>query len=100
MAPGNVRTVAVIGPNAAQARTLGGGSATVYQPYTVSPLDGIRAAFGDATVTFAPGVTAHTRVPQAADDYTTLPDGSGPGVLVRFLDDSGRVLASEPRRGG
>jgi beta-glucosidase len=100
LAPGSVRTVAVIGPNAARARTLGGGSATVYPPYTVSPLDGIRAAFGDASVTFAPGVTAHTRVPQATDDYTQLPDGSGPGVLVSFVDGTGRLLGSEPRRGG
>jgi len=30
--------VAVLGPNAAVARTLGGGSATVFPPYTVSPL--------------------------------------------------------------
>jgi beta-glucosidase len=36
--------VAVIGPNAEVARTLGGGSATVYPPYTVSPLDGLREA--------------------------------------------------------
>ncbi len=101
IAPDAVRTVAVIGPNAAQARTLGGGSATVYPPYTVSPLDGIRAAFGEGTtVTYCPGVTAHTRVPQATDEYTELPDGSGTGVLIRFLDANGTVLRSEPRRGG
>ena len=40
-----------IGPNAAVARTLGGGSATVFPPYTVSPLDGIRAALGDINIT-------------------------------------------------
>ena len=34
--------VAVIGPNAEVARTLGGGSATVFPPYTVSPLEGLR----------------------------------------------------------
>ena len=39
-----LRRVAVIGPNAAVARTLGGGSATVFPPYTVSPLEGLRAA--------------------------------------------------------
>ena len=32
------------GPNAEIARTLGGGSATVFPPYTVSPLEGLRAA--------------------------------------------------------
>jgi beta-glucosidase len=57
--------VAVIGPNAAVARTLGGGSATVFPPYTVSPLDGIRAALPHAEVTHAPGVRTHERLPTA-----------------------------------
>ena len=61
---GPLRTVAVLGPNAAVARTLGGGSATVFPPYTVSPLDGLRAAL-DAEVTYAPGVRAYTRLPVA-----------------------------------
>ena len=42
-----LRRVAVIGPNAASARTLGGGSATVFPPYTVSPLAGLSAALGE-----------------------------------------------------
>ena len=44
---GSLRQVAVIGPNAATARTLGGGSATVFPSYVVSPLDGLRAALGE-----------------------------------------------------
>jgi beta-glucosidase len=36
--------VAVIGPNAAEARVMGGGSAQINAHYRVSPLDGIRAA--------------------------------------------------------
>jgi beta-glucosidase len=55
----------VIGPNAAQFRTLGGGSATVFPPYAVSPLDGLRAALAHAEVKYAPGVKAHTRLPVA-----------------------------------
>ncbi len=57
-----LKRVAVLGPNAAVARTLGGGSATVYPYYTVSPLEGIRAALPDAEVTHAPGVRAHQRL--------------------------------------
>lgn len=60
-----LRRVAVIGPNARDARTLGGGSATVFPPYTVSPLDGLRAALPHAEVAYAPGVKAHTRLPVA-----------------------------------
>ena len=43
--------IAVIGHNAREARTQGGGSATVLPEHIVSPLDGIRAAFPDADVT-------------------------------------------------
>jgi beta-glucosidase len=47
--PGKLRTVAVIGPNAdAVFQPLGGGSAEVTPPYTVTPLDGLRAALEPA----------------------------------------------------
>jgi beta-glucosidase len=83
--------VAVLGPSAAVARTLGGGSATVFPPYTVSPLDGLRAA--GLAVTHALGVRAHTRIPAAAPEL--LPGG----VHVRFLDPDGGELAAEHRHG-
>jgi beta-glucosidase len=82
--------VALIGPNAAVARTLGGGSATVYPPYTVSPLDGLRAA--GVEVAHVPGVRARTRLAAAAPE---LLDG---GVEVRFLNADGAELGSELRR--
>lgn len=43
-------SMAVIGPNAADARLGGGGSASVTPPYTVSPLEGIKKEFGDKVV--------------------------------------------------
>ena len=58
--------VAVLGPNAAVARTLGGGSATVYPPYTVSPLDGLRPRSGE--VDHAVGVLASDRHRRSRDD--------------------------------
>ena len=42
-----LRSVAVLGHNAAVARAQGGGSATVLPERVVSPLDGLRAALGD-----------------------------------------------------
>jgi beta-glucosidase len=90
--PAALRRVAVLGPNAAVARTLGGGSATVFPPYTVSPLEGLRAALpGDVEVAYAPGVRTHTRIADASPE--SLPDG----VEVRFLDAAGRELGSEHR---
>jgi len=98
--PRALRSLAVIGPNAAVARTLGGGSATVFPAYTVAPLDGLRAALGgNVRVEHAAGVRSHTRLPLAAPEQLRLPDGSGPGVEVRFLAADGTVLDSERRFG-
>jgi beta-glucosidase len=42
-----IKRLAVIGPNAAEARLGGGGSASVSPPYAVSPLEGIRSLARD-----------------------------------------------------
>jgi len=44
-----IKRLAVIGPNASQARLGGGGSASVSPFYSVSPLDGLRKVCGVAT---------------------------------------------------
>ena len=87
--------VALIGPNAEIARTLGGGSATVYPPYTVSPLDGLRAAGLD--VAFAPGTLGHLRAGPARGPWLLRPDGSAPGADVRFFSPSGELIGAEQR---
>ncbi len=92
--------VAVLGPNAEVARTLGGGSATVFPPYTVSPLDGLRAAGLD--VAFAPGALGHLRTSAARAPWLLRPDGpeaSGSGAEVRFFSPSGELAGSEQRDG-
>ncbi|HTS14328.1 MAG TPA: glycoside hydrolase family 3 N-terminal domain-containing protein, partial [Candidatus Sulfotelmatobacter sp.] len=89
--------VAVIGPNAEVARTLGGGSATVFPPYTISPLAGLRAAGLD--VAFAPGALGHLRTSAARAPWLLRPDGSGPGAEVRFFSPSGELVGSEQRDG-
>ena len=54
--PAAVRSVAVIGPNAEQARLGGGGSASVAPPYSVGVLDGVLSRCGgDVEVTYAEG---------------------------------------------
>ena len=89
--------IAVIGPNAEVARTMGGGSATVYPPYTVSPLEGLRAA--GLHVTHAPGVYPYVRIPAARAPWLLRPDRSGPGAEVRFFGESGELIGSELRDG-
>jgi len=85
------RRVAVIGPNADQARTMGGGSATVFPPYAISPLQGLRAAHGPEVV-HGRGVRASERIPVADPPWID-------GVQVRLLDAEGRVLHTDHRPG-
>ena len=91
--------VAVVGPNAAVPRTMGGGSATVFPPYAVSPLDGLRAALpAGVEVEHAAGVRPSSRIPPAGAPWLHAP-GGGPGVEVRFLGEDRTVLAAERRPG-
>jgi beta-glucosidase len=84
--------VAVIGPNAATARTLGGGSATVFPPYVSSPLQGLRAALGGGVeIVHATGVRSSERTEVAPKEVLQLPDGSGPGIEVIFFDAAREV---------
>jgi beta-glucosidase len=95
----SLRQVAVIGPNAATARTLGGGSATVFPSYVISPLEGLRAVLGDQVeIVQAIGVRSSDRTEIASRDLLQLPDGSGPGVEVIFLNGEDRELGRQQRQ--
>jgi beta-glucosidase len=90
--PSALRQVALIGPNAAIARTLGGGSATVFPSYVSSPLEGLRAALGnEVEIVQATGVRSSERTEVAPKELLQLPDGSGPGVEVIFFDANREV---------
>lgn len=96
-----LRKVAVLGPNAATARTLGGGSATVFPPYTVSPLEGLRSALGPhIEITHSVGVRASTRLAPATPELLTNPDTGEPGVSVRFLDADDALVGKQHRTSG
>lgn len=96
--PAALGSVAVIGDNAANARTQGGGSATVMPEYTVSPLDGLRAALPGVTVSYSRGAVVHQGVAELPLAQMINPVTGGPGLRVRFLDTSGAELFSEDRR--
>jgi len=92
--------VAVIGPNAEVARTMGGGSATVFPPYTTSPMDGLRAA--GLRVTYAPGVASHLRAGAARAPWLLRPGrpfAPGTGAEIRFFAESGELAGSQLRDG-
>ena len=96
--PVRLRSVAVIGDNAARARTQGGGSATVVPEYVVSPLDGLRAALPGVEVSYARGAVVREGVTELPLAQMTNPVTGGPGLRVRFLDADGTELYAEDRR--
>jgi beta-glucosidase len=90
-------TIAVIGNNAANARTQGGGSATVLPAYTVSPLEGLRRALPDADVRYSVGAVVQDGVVGFEPARTLNPATGRPGVHVRFLGADGTELFAEDR---
>jgi beta-glucosidase len=86
--PATTRSVAVIGPNAAVARTGGGGSSRVRPKGAVTPLDGIKEAAGDRVeVGYAlgaamPGEEANVAARAARDEAVALAARSDAAVVV------------------
>lgn len=99
--PSGIRRVAVIGPNAADARIQGGGSARVSPPYTVSPLRGLTEALGpDVEVAHATGAHLTTGLRPFRRDQVIDAETGEPGVRVRLRDAAGQVWRDEHRDGG
>jgi beta-glucosidase len=91
-------SVAVIGANAAQARTQGGGSATVLPEYIVSPLAGLRAALPGIDVSYSIGAIVHDGLAELPLEQMTNPVTGTPGLRVSFRDADGREIFTEDRR--
>ncbi|HET6742815.1 MAG TPA: glycoside hydrolase family 3 C-terminal domain-containing protein, partial [Kribbella sp.] len=89
--------VAVVGHNARDARTQGGGSATVIPEQVVSPLDGLRRALADAEITYSIGAVVQEGVGELPLDTMTNPQTGERGARVRFLDATGSELFAEDR---
>jgi beta-glucosidase len=97
----SLRQIAMIGPNAVTARTLGGGSATVFPAYVVSPVEGLRAALSDESrIVHTVGARSSDRIAIASKDVLQLSDGSGPGVEVIFFDANDHELGRQKRQAG
>lgn len=92
-----LQRVAVIGHNARDARTQGGGSATVIPEKVVSPLDGLRGALPDADITYSIGAVVQEGVAEFPLGTMTNPQSGEPGARVRFLAADGSELFAEDR---
>ena len=92
------RSIALIGPNAVSAYVLGGGSSTVNPHHIIDPLQGLRAAYPDATITLERGGSARVHTPKAARGVlASAPAANGDGVaaegpLVTVLAADGSVI--------
>lgn len=75
-----LKSLAVLGPNAAKARTGGGGSSRVEPLYAVSILDAVTAKFGkDLAISYAPGGNSSDEV-DPIKPALLRPAGGAPGV--------------------
>ncbi|QHY95335.1 Thermostable beta-glucosidase B [Streptomyces sp. S4.7] len=67
--PARTRTVALSGAAARDARILGGGSATVFPPHVVAPLDGLTAALPDGALSYRVGADPSDQLGVAAQGF-------------------------------
>ncbi|WP_433528474.1 beta-glucosidase family protein [Micromonospora sp. CA-263727] len=93
--PATVGRILVVGHSARSPRTQGGGSASVVPDHVVTPLEGIRAAFPDATVEFRPGPLVENGLGFLALTQMRNPHSGEPGVRVVFLAGTEEVHAEE-----
>jgi beta-glucosidase len=85
----NVKRVAVIGPNAAEARIGGGGSSYLEPPYRVSPLEGLRLRLDDEVeVDYERGCDNFVEPPVLRPAYLVPPGGEGQGLLGSYYDNA------------
>ncbi|NIO86192.1 MAG: hypothetical protein GTN53_37005 [Candidatus Aminicenantes bacterium] len=67
-----IKSIAVIGPNAVEARTGGGGSSKVTPLYAVSPLEGLKRAVGeDIKLNYVPGIAIRGDIHPLGPEYMT-----------------------------
>ncbi len=90
-----LKSVAVLGPNAAEPWISGGGSSFVTPPYGVSPLDGLKARLGERVqVRYEPGCDNHVEPPVLKSEYLTPAKGEGHGLWGEYFDNI--ALSAEP----
>jgi beta-glucosidase len=93
-----LRSLAVVGPNAAATSALGGGSARVLPHYESHALDAIRAAAGPGLrVVHEPGCSSHRSIPPLDAAHVVTPGGDA-GFEIAYFDSAD--LSGEPLKTG
>jgi beta-glucosidase len=100
----NLRTLAVLGPNAERPQMMGGGSANLAPHYRISLIDALRTRFGDAVeVRYERAVDIDRTAPPIEGSFDAQffagPDFTGEPVGHRAFRD-GRLLVVDPLPSG
>jgi beta-glucosidase len=91
-----IKSIAVIGPNAAVARVGGGGSAEVRPFHAVSPLEGIKnAAGGQIRIDYSSGIEAIEDTTPIPSENLKTPDGASNGLAAEYFDNM--TLEDKPK---
>ena len=85
--PNDLRSLAVVGPNASPGVIQGGGSAQLPAHHHVSPVDGLTEALPDCVVRHEPGVLADRYAPAVPPERWAVPEGETAPVLVEVFDN-------------
>ncbi len=102
---GKLRRLAVLGPNAAVAPGQGGGSSNLRPDYTVTALDGLRAALPASVEILSRNMDRYrSGFQRLASGEVQLPaqagaDAGKSGILIRILQEEGPVDAAAPITG-
>jgi len=86
-----IRSIAVLGPNAAEARIGGGGSSKVTPFYSVSPLEGLEKALGsDIEIKYAPGTAIRGDIIPLASRYMvpTISTSGKTGLWAEYFPNT------------
>ena len=91
----NIKTIAIIGPNAAEAQVTGGGSGAYYGYYQISPLEGIKQKAGDqVNIKYERGIPEQLKqLSIAGEGFYQLSDGK-PGIYAEYFNN--RDLEGDP----
>lgn len=83
-----IKSIAVIGPNADECRIGGGGSSYLEPPYRVSPLEALQTKLGNKVeLKYEKGCDNHVNLPALKTEYLTTPDGSTHGLVSEFFNN-------------
>jgi beta-glucosidase len=84
----SIKSIAVIGPNAAEARLGGGGSSYVEPPYRVSPLEGLQTKLGDhVEIRYEQGCDNLVEPHVLETGYLVPARGTGHGLQAEYFNN-------------